>query len=78
MTAVVRLVERRNAETVAMLQELLRMSLAEDLSLALSFRSGRGIERCVITGAYKANPALAVNAAFRLGLLCTELQPELR
>jgi hypothetical protein len=73
--------QRRDAElkeTLAVLRALLARAERGDLiGIACCFREPGGSDRCVSTGPYKANPALGVNAAFRMGLLFTQLQDEM-
>jgi len=74
--AVIRLVEYSNRETMAILRELADMASEDAMSLALCFRAC-GVERVVVTGAYKSSPALGVNAAERMKLRLTQMQQEL-
>jgi hypothetical protein len=76
VAAILRLVQFSNRETRAILRELAALADEADMSLALCFRS-RGVERLVVTGAYKASPALGVNAAVRMKLRMTQMQSEL-
>lgn len=75
MATVLRLVEFSNRETIRILRALLARAVKGDvIGVAVCFKSRPGVEHCVFTGPYKANPAEAVNAAARMSLEMTQLQ----
>ena len=75
MAAVLRLAEFSNQETIRILRALLTKALrGEVIGVAVCFKARPGVEHCVYSGPYKANPAEAVNAAARMSLEMTQLQ----
>jgi len=78
MGAVLRLVEFSNRETQAVLSALHARSVrGEVIGIALCFRAPDGAEQCVYTGAYKADPAQALNASMRMSVQLTQMQDDL-
>jgi hypothetical protein len=75
--AVIELVKYVNRETIAVLQALADMARrGEVTAVAVCYRT-KGGEEAAFTGAYRAQPALGVNAANRLSWKLTQMQDEL-
>lgn len=69
--------EEQQRDTIAVLRVLLDMAnRGEVTSLLVSYRDGEGRDRCVSSGDYRSDPAVAVNAAMRIAMRMTQAQDE--
>lgn len=75
---VLQLVKYSARDTIEALRVLLAMALRGELrGLALCYRKADGTEESVFTGAYKANPASAINASLRLSVSLMQANGEM-
>jgi hypothetical protein len=69
--------EWRCTETIAVLEQLLRLAQDGQIKgLAVCAKHHNERERIAFTGDYRSTPALGVNAANRMSLRLTQLQDE--
>lgn len=77
MAAVLHLVDNSSPETAQVLQALAdKAKRGEVIAVALCYRTAHAKEHIAITGAYKASPARALNAAMRLSWRLTQIQDD--
>jgi hypothetical protein len=75
---VLQLVKYSARDTIEALRVLLAMALRGELrGLALCYRRADGTEESVFTGAYKSNPASAINASLRLSVTLMQANGEM-
>ena len=69
---VLRLVQGSNADTVEVLEYLLRRAkLGEVIALAVAYKTRKGAEEAVFSGLYRASPDQAISASMRLSWALT-------
>lgn len=77
MGVALRLIEKTNRDTVAILQCLLdRATQGEVIAVAVCFRTGDRVDRTAFSGIYKARPGAGVNAAALMQEKLLRLQGE--
>lgn len=75
--SVIKINEYKSRETAQALQCLADMAKrGEVIGVALCYLTSDHQDNCAFTGAYKNQPAMAVNAAMRLSWRLTQIQDE--
>lgn len=74
MPAVLRLVEVRSDDSVAVLEHMLQQAKSGKVrGILLCHTSDKGVEEPMFTGMYRRRPTLALNAALNLLLRLTQM-----
>lgn len=69
MAAVLKLVQYTCRDTLSILRVLMSMAVRGELrGLVVCYKTAEGVERAVLTGAYKASPSKAAGAAMRMSM----------
>lgn len=75
MSAVLRLVEHPNLETIAVLEELLAMARKGEIKgMAVCYTTRTGEEKPRYTGLYRNRPSVALHSVMRLSWDLTQIQ----
>ena len=75
---VLRLVRKSNSETVELLECMLALARIGEIEDVETTYTRRGVEHIAFTGRYRTHPAEALRAAFRMSMILTKQESQVR